>query len=44
MRIGDGDGTANHETAVHREAEAVQRDATQQLAGVNKVEGSCNER
>jgi len=40
LRIGDGDDTASHETAARREAEGVQRDATQQPAGVNKEEGS----
>jgi hypothetical protein len=40
LRIGDGDDTASHETAARREAEAVQRDATQQPAGANKEEGS----
>jgi len=39
LRIGDGDDTAIHETAARREAEAVQREATQQPAGANKEEG-----
>jgi len=38
--IGNGDNTASREAAALREAEAVQRDATQQPAGANKNEGS----
>ena len=40
LGIGAGDDTASHETAARREAEAVQRDVTQQPAGANKEEGS----
>jgi hypothetical protein len=39
MRIGDGNNTASPESAAHREAEAVRRDAMQQPAGTNIEEG-----
>ena len=40
LHINDGNDTASREAAACQEAEAVQRDATQQPAGANKEEGS----